>query len=153
MMLRNVFALAMVLGVAIAPMLADAPNDLSGEAKLELKTLEGSWRIVKILFSDREATPDGLVFAIKGDTIDFDRSATGAVVALDSATDPKCLDFKMRVEFGVLKKDSTYESVFKRDGDTLTWAFYYGRGKNRPTAFDKPTDPKAMVIVLNRVKE
>jgi uncharacterized protein (TIGR03067 family) len=152
-MLGKVFALAMVMEVAIAPGLADAPKNLSGAAKRELKTLEGKWRIVKILFSDREATPDGHVFEFKGGTIDFDRSATGAVVALDPATNPKCLDFKMRVAFGVLKKGSTYESVFKCNGDRLTWAFYYGRGKNRPTAFDQPTDPRAMVIVLKRVKD
>ena len=72
---------------------------------------------------------------------------------MDSATDPKCLDFKARVGSGLFKKGSTYESVYKLDGDTLTWAVYTGRGKNRPTAFDRPTDAGVKVLALNRIKE
>jgi uncharacterized protein (TIGR03067 family) len=150
---RNVFVLALGVGAVIAPAPADPPKELSGQAKRELKTLEGKWRIVKILFSDREATPDGLVVEFKGGTIDFDSSATGAVVALDPATGPKCLDFKMRTEFGILKKGATYESVYRCDGDTLKWAFYHGRGKSRPTTLGRPTDPGVMVMVFSRVKE
>jgi uncharacterized protein (TIGR03067 family) len=118
-----------------------------------LKTLEGKWRAVKFLHSDRETTPEAFVVEFKGDAIDFDRSATGAVVALDPATDPKCLDFKMRTGFGILKQGATYESVYRRDGDTLKWAFYHGRGKSRPTAFGRPTDPAVMFMVFSRVKE
>jgi uncharacterized protein (TIGR03067 family) len=121
-------------------------------AKKELKSLEGKWRVAKFLHSDRETTPgegdDAVVVEFKGNTIDFAGSATGVVVELDPTTDPKCLDFK-----GLYKKDTVYESVYKRDGDTLTWAIYHGQGKNRPTAFDKPTAPGLMVIVLNRVKQ
>lgn len=53
----------------------------------------------------------------------------------------------------MFKKGSTYESVYKLDGDTLTWAVYTGRGKNRPTAFDRPTDAGVKVLALNRIKE
>jgi uncharacterized protein (TIGR03067 family) len=153
MMLRNAFALATVLGVVIAPTLADSPKELSGEAKRALKALEGKWQAVKFLHADRETTPDALVVEFKGDTIDFAGAATGVVVTLDPATEPKCLDFKVRVGSGLLKQGSTYESVYQRDGDSLTWAFYHGRGKNRPTAFEKPTDPGVIVMVFNRVKE
>jgi uncharacterized protein (TIGR03067 family) len=157
MILKDVFTLAMTMGVVIAPVFADTPKELSGAAKRELKKLEGKWRVVRVLHSDRETTPgtddDPVVIEFKGDMINIARSATGAVVELDPATDPKCLDFKARVGSGVFKKGSTYESVYKRDGDTLTWAVYTGRGKNRPVAFDKPTDAGVKVIVLNRVKE
>ena len=107
---------------------------------------------MKFLHSDRETTPDGLVVEFKGDAIDFAGVATATVVATP-ATDPKCLAFKVRRGSGVLKKGSTCESVYKRDGNTLTWAFYHGRGKNRPTALDKPTDRGVMVMVFKRVKE
>jgi uncharacterized protein (TIGR03067 family) len=137
--------------------LAETPKELSGAARRELRILEGKWRVVRFLHSDRETTSgtgdDEVVVKFKGDTIDFAGSAAGAVVELDPATDPKCLDFKALVGSGVFKKGSTYESVYKLDGDVLTWAVYVGRGKNRPTAFDKPTDAGVMVMVLNRVKE
>jgi uncharacterized protein (TIGR03067 family) len=152
-MLRNVFALAIVLAAVIAPVLADAPKELSREAKRELKALEGKWRAVKFLHSDRETTPDDLVVEFKGDTIDIAGVVTAVVVELDPTTVQKCLDFKVGVGSGILKKGETYESVYKRDGDTLTWVFYHGKGKNRPTVFDKPTDPGVMVMVFNRVKE
>ena len=118
-----------------------------------MKALEGKWRAVKFLHSDRETTPDGLVVEFKGDAIDFAGVATATVVVLDPATDPKCLDFEAQVGSGVFKKGSTYESVYKRDGDKLTWAVYHGREKNRPTSLDKPTDPGVMVMVIARVKE
>jgi uncharacterized protein (TIGR03067 family) len=127
-------------------------EELPEAAKQELKSLEGKWRVAKFVHSDRETHPgtgeDEVLVEFKGGTIDFDGSATGVVVSLDPTTDPKCLDFK-----GLYKKDTIYESVYKRDGDTLTWAVYHGQGRSRPAAFDKPTDAGVMVIVLNRVKE
>jgi uncharacterized protein (TIGR03067 family) len=158
MILLHVFMPVIVIGVAcVAPLLADRPKELPEAAKKERKALQGKWRVVKFLHSDRETTPgtgdSAVIVEIKGDTIDFDGSAAAAIVELDPATDPKCLDFKARVGSGVFKKGSTYESVYKLDGDKLTWAVCTGRGKNRPTAFDKPTEAGVMVMVLNRVKE
>lgn len=131
-------------------------KELSEEAKKELKGLEGKWRVVKFLHADRETTPEAgedVVVEFKGNTIDFAGAATGAVVALDPATDPKCLDFKTPMGSGVFKADATYESVYRLDGDTLSWAVYHGREKNRPVSFDTPTDAGVMVIVLSRVKQ
>jgi uncharacterized protein (TIGR03067 family) len=142
---------------AAGPALADTPKGLAGPARRELKALEGRWRVVRFLHADRETTPgtgaEAVVVTFKGDAIDFNGSAKGAIVALDPATDPKCLDFEAQVGSGVFKKGSTYESVYKRDGDKLTWAVYHGREKNRPTSLDKPTDPGVMVMVIARVKE
>jgi uncharacterized protein (TIGR03067 family) len=156
-MLRNAFALAIVAGVAVTSAPADPPRGLSGAAKLELKALEGKWRAEKFLHSDRETVPgadgDPFVVTIAGGKIDFAGVATAEVTDLDPATDPRCLDFTARAGSGVLKAGSTYESVYKRDGDTLTWAFHYGRGKSRPAGVGKPTDPGLMVLVLTRVKE
>jgi uncharacterized protein (TIGR03067 family) len=154
---RNALALAVVMGVAVASAPADLPKEPPGEAKRELKALEGKWRAVKFIHSDRETVPgtddDPFVITVTGGKIDFAGVATAAVADLDPTTDPKCLDFKAGMGSGVLKAGAVYESVYKRDGDTLTWAFYHGRGKSRPTSLDKPTDPALMVMVLTRVKE
>jgi uncharacterized protein (TIGR03067 family) len=136
---------------------AAPPKEPPEAAKKELKALDGKWRVVKFLYFDRETTPgtddDDVIVRFKGRTIDFDGQAKGEVAELDPATDPKCLDFKVSMGSGVLAKGSTYESIYKLDDDTLTWAVYVGRGKNRPAAFDKPTAAGVMVMVLNRVKE
>jgi uncharacterized protein (TIGR03067 family) len=148
-----VFATLLALSLA-AP--TDPPKELPAAAQKELKTLEGKWRIVIVVHPDREAPrdDDGEVFEFKGNAIDFaEGSGTGQVVGLDLETDPRCLDFTMRKGFGVLREGATFESIYKLDGDTLTWALYVGRGKSRPTAFDKPTVEGGMVIVLKRVKE
>src|SRR6185312_3774916 len=126
-----------------APLLsADTPGKLPEAAKRELKTLEGKWRVEKVLHFERETTPgsadDPLIFEFNGNRIDFAKASSGAVVGLDPATTPRCMDFRPLEGFGIFKKGSTYESVYKLEGDTLTWAVYIGAGKNRPVGFDRP---------------
>jgi uncharacterized protein (TIGR03067 family) len=157
MIRRHTWISALVGGLVVVPSLfGAAPKELPEGAQKELKALEGKWRVVKVVFSDREAVHDedsDLVFSFKGSAIDFAKSGSGVVVALDAATDPRCLDFKMLKGFGVLKEGATYESVYKRDGDTLSWAVHVGREKNRPVTFEKPADPGTLVIVMSRVNE
>ncbi len=132
------------------------PAELPEASKKELKALEGKWGVAKVVFSDREAIhdpDDRLIFTFEGNTIDFAKSGSGVIVALDPGTVPKCMDFELHKEFGVLKKGTTYESTYKIDGDRLTWAVHVGREKNRPLTFDKPADASTLVIVLDRVKE
>jgi uncharacterized protein (TIGR03067 family) len=149
--------LVVMLAGLLAVSGAGAPSqELPEAAKKEIKALEGRWGVVKVVFFDRESIhdpDDRLIFAFKGNTIDFAKSGAGVIVELDSGTDPKCLDFKLLKGFGVLKKDATYESAYKIDGDTLTWAVHVGREKNRPLTFDTPADAGTLVIVLTRVKE
>ncbi len=158
MNLKMVFFLAVVLGtVGVTPLLADLPKERPVAVKKELKTLEGKWRKVKFLHFDFESAPapgdDDVIVEFKGDSIDFNGSAVGVVVELDAATDPKCLDFEVRSGGCIFRKGSTYESIYKRDGDSLIWAVYHGRGKNRPTAFDKPTERGVIVMIFDRIKE
>jgi uncharacterized protein (TIGR03067 family) len=158
MIRRHAFITALVGGlVVVASLFGAPPKELPDAARKELKALDGKWRVTKVVFSDREAIHDeddnGLVFSFKEGAIDFAESGSGVVVELDPATDPRCLDFKTLKGFGVLKEGSTYESIYKLDGDALTWAVHVGREKNRPVTFDKPTDPGTLVIVLNRVKD
>lgn len=150
------------LGVAVCAMLghhgvAEGSKEFPTAAKKELKALEGKWKAVRFLHPDRETTPgndgDNVIVAFKGHAIDFDGVAAGEAFELDPATDPKCLDFKVLRGSGALKEGSTYESIYKLNGDRLIWAMHTGREKNRPATFDKPTVAGTMVIVLERVKE
>jgi uncharacterized protein (TIGR03067 family) len=150
-------SLVVLAGLLVASGPAAPPGELSEGARKELKALEGKWRVTKFLHADRETNPgageDEVTVEFKGGAIDFAGVATGVVAELDPATDPKCFDFQVSSGSGVFKTGSTYESVYKLDGDTLTWAVYKGRGKNRPASLGKPTDPGVMVMVLTRVKE
>lgn len=102
-------------------------------AKKELKALEGKWRVVKFVHSDRETIlgmgEDEVTVEYKGNTIDSAGSAAGVIAEPDPAADPKCLNLKAREGSGVFRTGSTYESVYKLDGNTLTWAVYTGRGE------------------------
>jgi uncharacterized protein (TIGR03067 family) len=140
--MSHVVALAIALGIG-------GPPDKLPEK--ELKAVEGKWAVEKFIHPDREITPDGVTVVFKGGAIDFDKSAPGEVVEVDGVTDPKCLDFKIKTGSGALKEGAAYESVYKVDGDTLTWAVYLGKGKNRPAGFDKQDE--VMVMVLKRLKE
>lgn len=156
---KHLSVLAVVAAVAAvaAQATADPPKELPAAAKRELKTLAGKWRVTKFVYSDHEAGPgegdDPVVVTFKDGSIDFGGVTAAAVVELDPETDPKCLDFKVRADSGVFKKGTTYESVYRRNGDTLSWAVCIGREKVRPAGFDKPTDAGVMVMVLARVKE
>jgi uncharacterized protein (TIGR03067 family) len=147
----------LLAGLLVTSGSAVPSKELSEAAKKELKALEGKWRAVRFIHFDRETAPrtddDPFLVTVTGGKIDFAGVAAAAVADLDPTSDPKCLDFKVGVASGILKADSMYESVYKRDGNTLTWAFYYGWGKSRPSGLDKPADPGLMVMVLNRVKE
>src|SRR5262245_19730247 len=91
------------------------PTTLSSElpeaARKEMKALQGQWRVVKCVHSDRETIAgedDGaIIVEFKGNTIDFDSVASGTIAELDPATDPKCLDFKTPTGSGVFKPGST----------------------------------------------
>jgi uncharacterized protein (TIGR03067 family) len=150
---------AALVFVLAAP--ADPPKEkekeLPAEAKKELKKLEGKWRLVKAADANKESDvkeSEALVFEFKGAemTMSFgEKKETIRVAAIDSTTDPKCIDF---IEVRKDKTERTLEGVYKLDGDTLKIALSIPKeGKNRPTSFDKPTDSRAMVWTLKRVKE
>ena len=139
---------------------ADSPKEkgkeLSAEAKKELKKLEGKWQMIKGATSNGEGDVKELeaFCVISGTELTFsrgDKKETIRVTAIDTTTDPKCIDL---VEIRADKTERTLEGVFKLDGDTLLLAFAVPKGaKNRPTSFDKPTDPGTQVWTFKRVKE
>ena len=92
---------------------------------------------------------DRVILEFRGRKWIFDGQEKAEITAIDLTTDPICLDSKS-LEKGT--KGQEQEAVYKREGDTLRIAFYQGKGKQRPTGFDKPTDPDTLVITLKRVK-
>ena len=150
---------AIVLLALSAP--ADPPKEkekaLPADAVKELKKLEGKWRVVKAADANKEADvkeDEAILFTFKGAEVTLsygEKKETIRVTAIDATTDPKCIDLTERRRDN---SERTLEGVYKLDGDTLKIALAIPKdGKNRPTSFDKPTDPRAMVWTFKRVKE
>jgi uncharacterized protein (TIGR03067 family) len=149
---------ALVLLALSAP--ADPPEgkakELPAEAKKELRKLEGKWKLVRSASSEEEADlKGGEVFAVfDGDQMTLSAGSKKdvlRVVAMDATTDPKCIDFVERKKDGT---ERTYEGVYKIDGGTFQLAFSVPKdGKMRPTSLAKPTDPRTLLWIFERVKE
>lgn len=132
-------------------------KELPDEAKKELKKLEGKWRLVKAVDSTREAEAkesEAIDFVFRGTELTMsngDKMETIRVTAIDGSTDPKCIDF---TETRKDKTERTLEGCYKIDGDTLQIALAITKeGKNRPTSFDKPTEPRTVIWTFKRIKE
>jgi uncharacterized protein (TIGR03067 family) len=153
--------LAALTALSVAVATADPPK-LSADAQKELKSLEGKWKVVKGASSkgEEELDPNKLeVFLVfKGAELTMEAPKTEKteklkISALDPTTDPKCIDFLEPLSGG--RGERTIEAVFKIDGDTLLLAMHTPRDNNkqRPTGFDKPTDPRTVVWTMQRVKK
>jgi uncharacterized protein (TIGR03067 family) len=131
-------------------------KELSAETKKELKKLEGKWQMVKAATNQGEGDVKELeaFCVVSGSELTFsrgDKKETIRVTAIDTTTDPKCIDL---TEVRADKTERILEGIFKIDGDTFQLAFAVPKdGKIRPTSFDKPTDARTMVWTFKRVKE
>ncbi len=147
-------AVAVTLALAVPPAAADAAKTKgwTPAAKAELKALQGVWEVVKAGDAADEP-PKGFAFTFKGTEATMalgGKSESARVHAIDPTTDPKCIDL---VETRPDKSERTLEGVYRIDGDTLRLAFSVSKeGKSRPTGFEKPTDPRTLVLTLKRVK-
>ena len=142
--------------VALAGPAADPP-ELTEAGKKELKKFEGKWKAEKVIVAGLEVVPganEGTI-EFKGQKMIVDGFELAEVSALDPGVDPKCLDFKAVIEKGEIAKGMVYETIYKIDGDTLTWAIYIGADKKRPANFDAPTEKDAGMVLatFKRVKE
>jgi uncharacterized protein (TIGR03067 family) len=142
-----------------------APGDdpqpkLSPEAQKELKKLQGKWKIQKMAGdgmeivlgpNDKELIGEfkGMKW-ILGGVEEKSRVEKAEVCALDTKTDPICIDFKSLEKS---RGDAIDEAIYKLDGDTLTICLYQGQGKQRPTTFDIPKDKGTVLVVMKRLKE
>ena len=143
----------MFTALVVASLLAPAA-DLSEAAKNELKSLDGEWTVVATAQNDKErelpADEQIAVTITGGGKFTFGKYGDAQITALDAATTPKIVDFKMlrKPESG-----ATNEAIYKIEKDALTVVVYLGEGSKRPAAFDVPKDNDTMRFVLKRLKK
>ena len=142
----------MILAVSLSA--PPEPPKFSEAAEKELQKLQGKWKLQKEVSADGEKEFE-MVLEFKGRKVFFEKQAKFEfeVSALDSTTDPKCLDLTNLVERGPVPKGLVLEAIYKLDGDTLTMAGHAGEEKKRPANFDPPKDKGTGMWVLKRVKE
>ena len=149
--------LAAILALSLVVPAADAKEkELSDVAKKELKKLEGKWKATKVVAEGKEIEPTmngvDLVVEFKGRTFLFLGEELFEVAALDPSTDPKLLDFKALKDMGEITKGSTYEAIYKLDGNDLVLALSTGT-TNRPSKFESEKDSKTVVVTFKREKK
>ncbi len=144
----------MFTAVVVASLLAPSA-DLNEAAKKELKALEGDWTLVAWVTNGTERdlpADEQIAMTITGAKFTFGKYGNGEVIAIDSTTKPKIVDFQMlrKPESGV-----TNEGIFKVEKDTLTIVVYLGEGSKRPADFDAASDKDAQTakFVLKRTKK
>jgi uncharacterized protein (TIGR03067 family) len=147
---------AALVALSLVVPAADAKEkELTEAAKKELKKLEGKWTATEILVNGEEATPpeEQKTVEFKGKKFLLGDKELFEVASLDPSTNPKILDFKAVTDMGEIRKDNTYEAIFKLDGDTLTLALYVGEGQKRPTKFESAKDSGIVVATFKREKK
>jgi len=149
-------AVAVFLALVV-PVSQGKDKELSEAAKKELKKFDGKWRIDSLIADGTERhTPDDgdeTFFVVKGGKFTLGELELFEVVALDTGTDPRCIDLKGLGESGVVKKGAVSEGVYKLDGETLTIAVNFGRETNRPVKLESEKGGPVVVVTLKRVKE
>ncbi len=144
-----------LLAVLLLVPVADAKEkELSEAGKKELKKLEGKWKATEVLVEGKEETPpeSESIVEFKGRKFLLGGNELFDVAALDPSTAPKILDFKALRDMGEIKKDTTYEGIYKLDGDTLVVALYIGEGSKRPDKFESAKDSKVVVVTFKKEK-
>jgi uncharacterized protein (TIGR03067 family) len=151
---------AALVGLALV-ISADPPKEKEKEftdaAKKDLKTLQGAWKAVKGVKDGEEETPkmgtEDVILEFKDRALLFNGKEFLTVTALDTSTDPKCIDFKVAVDRGPLTKGAVFEGIYKLDGDTLTLALFEDGGVKRPDKFESAKGSKIIVVTLQREKK
>jgi uncharacterized protein (TIGR03067 family) len=135
---------------------ADEPK-LSADAQKELKKFEGKWKAVKAITNGNEETPemDGqeVVVEFKGRKAIVNGKDFFEIATLDPSTDPKCFDLKSLIGQGPIEKGTSFESIYKFDGEDLVIAIHMGADKKRPAKFESEKDSGVVVVTMKREKK
>jgi uncharacterized protein (TIGR03067 family) len=136
----------MVLGLTLTP-------PLSESGQKELARLQGEWIAQRLASQggdvDFTTIDRQLVARFDGPLYTFTGRPKGYITLLDPGTDPKLMNIRS-IERG--RQLRTDEAIFKIDGDTLSICLYQGDGRQRPTGFEKPTEPGVVLAVFKRAK-
>jgi uncharacterized protein (TIGR03067 family) len=148
---------ATLVALTLAAPVAEEPK-LSEAAKKDLKALEGKWKATAAMVNGEEPSAGTeVILEFKGRKLlvtegDKKSQEFFEIATLDPGTTPKLIDFKALVDMGPITKGTTYEAIYKLDGDTLQLALYIGADKKRPEKFESPKDSGVVVITLKREK-
>lgn len=145
---------ALSLAAPAAPT-EDKPKELPEAAKKDLKALEGKWTLTEITINGEAVTPpeEQKSVEFKGRKFLLAGKEILEIASLDPSTNPKLLDFKAVADMGEIRKDNTYEAIYKIDGDTLTLALYIGAGQKRPAKFESAKDSAVALATFKREKK
>jgi len=145
--LLMVVAVCLVLG-------ADAPK--KDEAAKELDRLQGTWILVSseangMKVDAAELKKTGITLVFKGEkfTVKLSNGDTVGTFKPDPGKKPKAFDTRAADPAG---KTAEGVGIYKLDGDTLTFCFVVGAGKDRPTEFQAATGSEAVLQVFKRDK-
>jgi uncharacterized protein (TIGR03067 family) len=146
-MRQTVLALAILAAGAVA---FAADDD---QAKKDLKSLEGTWKIVSQTKNGKETEKDkldGLIVTIKGDKWEVkrdDKVVLAGTVKLVESKKHKAADWTVTSDGDL--KDHTVQGIFKVEKDKLHHCY----GEKRPEAFESKEDSQVTYAVFERVKK
>ena len=153
MMRVSLAALAAVWFSALLAADDGKPKPFPERAQKELDRLQGKW-VAKSLERDGktiDVKDHEFILEIKGDKWIFVGKERAVFVALDTTTDPKCVDLKSVEES---RKGQVDEGIYRVEGETLTICMHQGSGKSRPTKFEtSPDQPDTILAVFERPKK
>ena len=145
-MLRT-FALAMAFSMGTSAFAAE------GDGAEVLKSLEGSWAVVKCTENGEAGSVEGLdiknlMCIFKGDVLFLHFFPKNAIkplgrIVLDPSTKPQSID--------IFNRKKTDTGIYELDGDTLKICTSKDQAA-RPKKFESTKENKATLIELKRVK-
>jgi uncharacterized protein (TIGR03067 family) len=127
------------------------------DAKADLKKLDGSWKVVKVIYNGEDFTNDGvgpLAMDVKdGEATvrakeDIKKEYAKVRLALDPSATPKILDLSV---LAGAQKDAKMEGIYKLDGDKFTICIKV-LGNGRPGKFESPEGESIALLELTREK-
>jgi uncharacterized protein (TIGR03067 family) len=141
---------AMVCLVAAIGRLSAADED----AKKELKSLQGTWKVTALTHDGKEAPKDAIekmVLMVKDDTYTLkmggDEEESGTI-KIDPSEKPKTIDFVIKKG---KDKGKTQQGIYALEGDNLKCCMSEP-GKDRPKALASKKESGHILVVLKREK-
>ena len=135
--------------LAVLLLLSTSALAADDDAKKALKSLEGEWKVTKLVAGGAAADADAIKamsFIIKGDQfVPSDNPKDTATIVLDPSKKPATFDIKDTHNDMVL-------GIYEHDGDTLKICFG-GEKAARPKDFKSEKGSKALLIEMTKVKK
>ncbi len=134
--------------VSVVAVLLFAASSFAAEddAKKALKSLEGDWKVTKMIAAGEVVEAKMLSFTIKGDQIiPSDSPKDSATIKLDPSTKPTSIEFKDT-------HNEKNPGIYLLDGDKLTLCFAKGKGA-QPKEFQSTKASDTVLIELIKVKK